>query len=231
MKRLLLAAFALLFVQIALAQSDKKSFISLSAGPSIPIGDFKLNDITDERAGLAETGTFINLSLGYRFSPYVGGMVLFKGKIHGIEYSGYNLPDGSGRSISIETTTWRAIAGMAGLFAAVPLDRNDRFDLRIKGLAGVQQTYTPELEIVIRSPNTMSIARQYSTWGYGFAYLIGTDLQYNFNKTIGLMLTIDYNSSNARFNKISTMSDGTIDRISHQVTSTLDTGLGLVVAF
>lgn len=82
--------FILFFVsQATLAQSEKKSHLTISAGPSFPLDKFKSKDFYDGRAGFANTGTFLNLNVayGYMFSKHLGGTALLKGRMYGVDLS------------------------------------------------------------------------------------------------------------------------------------------------
>lgn len=229
MKRYFFIALAMLLSNVVFSQSDDKSLISLSFGPSFPTGDFKLKDIQDERAGLAKTGVHLYLSYSYRLHKNLGAIAVVKGNIHDISYGGYNIPDEF--SMSVKTTNWRTIAAMGGIFGRFPLSQSNKFEMRLRGIAGIQQTYTPELDVTVIYLNSLSRTKQESSWGYGFAYLIGTDLQYYFNRRLGMVLTVDYHRSKTKFDGFYASRNGNPDSSSSQITSTLDPGLGLVVAF
>ena len=236
MKRVVFFAFALLISHVALAQSDNKSFLSISAGPSLATGNFALKDITSEDAGLAKTGIFADLAYGYKFSKHVGGMALLKGKTHGLDVTDFNLPLATDVTVDIETGRWKSAAAMAGLFIHVPLDNAGALQLSVKGLAGAQYSARPFVQITVTERSeynySQGTSRQESVSGYGFSYLFGSDLKYSVNNKLALMLSLDYNSSNIKFeDSVRISGEGIVDVSSKNAISTLDLGLGVAFAF
>lgn len=230
----LMVILTLTFVShIVQAQEQRKSYFSISGGPSFPVGEFKLKDFADDRSGFAKTGGFLDVAYGYRFSRYIGAMTLLKGRVYGVDLSNYALPVGTGMGMQIETTTWRSGAVMAGLFASLPLDRWGLFEVGLKGLAGIQRTHSPKMDIRVTSSGIGAVTgRQESASSSSFSYLIGADFKYRFTHTLGLVLSVDFNSSEPRFDNVTGSVGGArIDVASRQATPSLDVGLGLIRVF
>ena len=79
---LLAVATLLCFVlqgQVQTAGHQKTAFLTLTAGPSLPMGDFRSADLYNENAGFAKTGFNIDLQGGYYFTKNVAlsGSVFF----------------------------------------------------------------------------------------------------------------------------------------------------------
>ena len=71
---LLAVATLLCFVlqgQVQTAGHQKTAFLTLTAGPSLPMGDFRSADLYNESAGFAKTGFNIDLQGGYYFTKNV----------------------------------------------------------------------------------------------------------------------------------------------------------------
>ena len=71
---LLAVATLLCFVlqgQVQTAGHQKTAFLTLTAGPSLPMGDFRSADLYNENAGFAKTGFNIDLQGGYYFTKNV----------------------------------------------------------------------------------------------------------------------------------------------------------------
>lgn len=65
------------------AQEERKGFIGLNVGTSIPIGDFSDDNINNDRAGFALNGTSINLiDFGYRFGKIIGITASISGGVY-----------------------------------------------------------------------------------------------------------------------------------------------------
>ncbi|ELR73147.1 hypothetical protein C900_05196 [Fulvivirga imtechensis AK7] len=63
--------FVLVMIAITgnlLAQSERKGYIGISLGPSMPMGDYGDNGFSNRDAGYAKTGLNFNLiNFGYKF--------------------------------------------------------------------------------------------------------------------------------------------------------------------
>jgi|GEM_PF-6429265 len=228
MKRLSFLSFMLLFSLNALSQNSANSFLSFSAGPSFPTGHFAEKGFSNN-AGQASTGAFLDIGYGRQFSKYIGVTVLLRGRVNGIDFSGYELPEGTGASSRIHTGTWKSGAALTGLYALLPLTREGGLFFEMKGLAGIQRTSSPDADIDISVPNVGSFSgRQESASATSFAYLFGAGFKYNLSSTLALRLSADYSYSNPEFKDIKvTGQEGNLS--SSQKVTILDAGLGLIV--
>lgn len=218
----------LLFSLNVLSQNASNSFLSFSAGPSFATGDFAKKDLR-ANAGQATTGAFLDIGYGHQFSKYIGATVLLRGRVHGIDFSGYALPEGTGASSTMQTGTWKSGTALTGLYALLPLAPEGGLSFEIKGLAGIQKTSSPEAEINISVPNGGSFSgRQESATATSFTYLFGAGLRYNLSSSLALKLSTDYSYSNPEFKDIEvTGQEGNLS--SSQKVTVLDAGLGLIV--
>lgn len=109
----------ILSLSVAFAQDgNRKGFIGLSLGPSIPLGDFKED-------GMANTGLNLTLvNFGYLFSENIGIAGSWFGAAHNIDVSSLGLYDGM----------WSYGGLMAGPLFSTPISEKVDFDL--KGLIG-----------------------------------------------------------------------------------------------
>ena len=235
MKKLLLSALLLSCSFTILAQSGaKKSSLFIGLGPSIPIGDFSSKDAGDEKAGLAATGFYIDLGYQYQFSKIVGAIGMLKGKTHGIakEALQYSLPDGSGGSMSVSTTSWKMGSVLGGLTQTFALSKNENFAIEFREAAGVQFTSSPELNVSYNIPGIgSSSGKQESQSATSFTYLLGLAFKCQLNSNLGLKLYGDFNNSNVNFKEFTVNSGGTKVTVpsSKQNTGTIDLGLGLTI--
>ncbi|MDR6781994.1 hypothetical protein ABIE26_001517 [Pedobacter africanus] len=235
MKKLLFSALLLFCSVTIFAQSAaKKSSLFIGLGPSFPIGDFGLKKASDEKAGLAATGFYVDLGYQYQFSKVVGAIVILKGKIHGIakDALNYTLPDGSGGSMSINTGTWKMGSVLAGLTQTFALSKSENFAIEFREAAGVQFTSTPEVNANYSIPGIgSSSGSQESQSATSFAYLAGMAFKYQLNSNLGLKLYGDFNNSNVNFKGYTATANGATITApsSKQKTGTIDVGLGLTI--
>lgn len=235
MKRLLFSAL-LLFCSVSIfAQSSvKKSSLYIGLGPSFPVGDFSLKKASDERSGLAATGFYVDLGYQYQLSKMVGVIAVLKGKIHGIakDALNYSLPDGSGGSMSISTTSWKTGTVLGGLTQTFALSKNKNFAIEFREAAGVQFTSSPEVNVSYNIPGIgSSSGNQEPQSATSFAYMAGLAFKYKLNNNLGLKLYGDFNNSNVSFKGYTATAYGTTIAVppNKQKTGTVDVGLGLTI--
>lgn len=235
MKKLLIFILLLSSALTTFSQSTyNKSSVFIGLGPSIPIGDFSSKSATDEKAGLAAVGFQLDLGYQYRFSKYLGAIAMFKGRIHGLakETLIYSLPTGSGGSLSVDATTWKTGAILAGLTQYIPLSKNGLFTLEFREAAGVQITASPEVDAKFSIPGVESVnANQPSESATSFAYVLGLGFRYQFNSRLGLKIYGDFNNSNVRFEDVTIHTGDSTPLVApnKQKTGTVDLGLGLTI--
>lgn len=235
MKKLLFSILLFSFSATVVAQTKaKKSSLFIGLGPSFPIGDFSSKNSADDKAGLAATGFYFDLGYQYQVAKNVGVITMFKWKIHGISKDAlrYSLPTGSGGSLSVNTTTWKAGSILAGLTQRIPFSKSEKLSLEFREVAGVQFTSSPELNVSYSIPGLgSSSSKQESQSGTSFAYLLGLGFKYQINNTLGLRLLGDYNDSNVNFKQFTVNSGGNTITVpsSKQKTGTIDVGLGLTI--
>jgi opacity protein-like surface antigen len=235
MKKILLSILLFSASFSAFSQSTPgKSAVFIGLGPSLPVGQFGLKDATNEDAGMASVGFYLDLGYQYQFSKKVGAIAMFKGKIHGLSKDVlYNaLPTVSGGSVSMEASTWKMGSILGGLSQRLPLVKSNAFAIEFREAAGVQFTSSPRMSFNFNLPEIGPFsAIQESQSASSFAYLLGVGFSYQINSHLGLKLYGDYNNSNVKFKDVTATIDGstTIIASPHQRTGTIDVGLGLAI--
>ncbi len=114
----------LTFYNVCFSQENKeefrKGYITVGIGPAIPISQFRNNDVTNSKAGFAETGlSFSIINIGYRFRI--------------IEITGLLM--GSAHFLSLETNSNNDAAWVysgAFLGATIPIDISRKLQTGIK---------------------------------------------------------------------------------------------------
>jgi hypothetical protein len=232
MKKILtFLAFTLIWYT-ANAQNVGKSTISISLGPSFPIGKFALKDMSDEESGLAKIGGFLDLSYGYQLSKYLGITAALKGSVHGIDFSSYAVPSGVGASSQTTTTTWKTGAILVGLSQVFPLSEDGKFKFELRELAGIQSTKSPEVNVSINVPGIGNMnSKQESAKATSFAYALGAGFSYSVDRAIGLKLFADYGASNPKFDVSASSGTNTTQQESAQRINMVNLGVGLTIGF
>ncbi len=212
---------------------EKKSSISISVGPSIPVGTFALKDIADDKAGLASVGGFATIAYQYQFSRFFGLVGALNGRIHGVDKNAlqlYTVPTGSGSSLSLTTTTWNFFSIMAGISQLIPITKDEKLTLEVKEQVGIQFSNSPEIQIAGFIPGVGTInSIEQSQSKKSFAYGLSFGFNYKIGEKLGLKFHSEYQGASPRF----AYANG--DVVStyglRQNTSAINVGLGLSLGF
>lgn len=172
MKRCLIILLLVVLSANLFAQSnERKGFIGITLGPSMPIGDFGNQSLSNFNAGFAKTGLNISLiNFGYRFGTNFG--------IAGTWFGAANPVN-----INNVTATWSYGSLMVGPMLTFPINKKLDFDL--KGMIGY-----------VSAKMDLDNFGETSLTGVGFDF--GTALRYNFSERWCLLFNADYFSSNSK---------------------------------
>lgn len=177
MKKILFV-IPLLLISFALSAQEmqsKKGFISISIGPSFPLGDFASSDIGNTDAGFANNGLSINLiNFGYLFSENFGITAMLNGSAYPFDADNGNEP------------IWSYGALLVGPLFSTPLDK-EKADLDLRFMVG---TLTAILD-----PDNGNEEQE----GSAGAISIGAGIRYHLSDKISLATGLDYISSNPEF--------------------------------
>lgn len=232
MKKISLLSLLFFFYFSSFSQ-DRKSSLSIAFGPSFPIGDFADRNSSNEKAGLAKTGAFVDLGYQYAMTKNFGLAAALKGSIYGVDMSSYQMPTGVGASMQVETTTWKTGAILAGVYQEFPISPNGKLSLGFRELIGVQFTRSPEVKINITVPG-MGVLNgdQQPANATSFAYALAGGLKYQFNPGLGLKLFADYSGTLAKF-EVTGSAGGTAiqPQETDQRIDAVGLGVGLVIGF
>jgi hypothetical protein len=144
MKKNLLTALAIMICFATLAQEDngnnKKSFLSLNLGASIPIGDFSSATLNNEEAGFALTGISLDMNYLYHFTKNVGLAASGFYNMNGLDIS--KLREATGvRTLKMDH--WQFIGLAAGPAFSFEMSPKVTGDIRIMG--GVATANSPDV--------------------------------------------------------------------------------------
>lgn len=181
-KFIIILSLVVLSANLFAQSSDRKGFIGITLGPSIPIGDFADNSLSNDNAGFAKTGLNINLiNFGYKFGQNFGITGSWFGAAHSVDISGVD-------------AMWSYGGLMGGPMLSFPL--NEKLDFDLKGMIGF-----------VSAKLDMNELGETSGSGVGFDF--GASFRYNFTEKWCLLINGDYLASNPKFDegnqKISTI--------------------------
>ncbi len=180
MKKIIAAVLLTAGTTTAFAQSDdrRKGFIGISLGAPIPVGEFSSPDPKESDGG-AGGGLHINLiNFGYRFSDKVG--------IAGKYFSGANVLKVN-NIVDNNYKPWAYGGMLIGPMVAIPLSEKVELDFRpMFGFSVAQLPVHKNAGVTINSNG-------------GFAYSLGTNVQFNVASRFGIHAMLDYFHTKATF--------------------------------
>jgi hypothetical protein len=214
MKTKMILALATFFCYYASAQH--KSQLSLSFGTSLPVGNYAQKDTNGSLVGfaygkvvngtgLAKTG--INLSLDYKYylSDSWGLALQLKGQRNSVDanFIRQYILDHGASTATAQSDSWVAGSILAGGFYHTPICRKtDKWEMQLKLMGGILKTKIPgqtEYATYPQQGNPLPLitygTRDPQPLGVGFAWQIGTQMQYHLSKKVSLMGGIDYSNA------------------------------------
>jgi hypothetical protein len=212
MKSYLITAFFCLNFFWSFAQTRKydpsfaqKSWIGMSAGLAVPIGDFKDDDLNNYSAGFAKAGFTGKLDFGIKIFQNMG--ICFTGTAG---LNGFNtdpiktiLHSGSSAKVEVNAGSWKYVGGLGGFYMFTPIKTGA---LMLKGQLGYASATSPSLDILVSSGN--SFVKSSQTSGTAGALLLDFGLNgvIPLNEMVFLNLGVDYMSTSPEFTNISVSS-------------------------
>ena len=222
--RLLL--FILFECMILLAHSQDKGYIVLSLGSGFPTGDFGSNNINNEAAGFATTGTIVDLSLAQKFGNNFGMTLLARIQVNGVDTDPL-LEELSAEYPGIPWTAeehnWATEAFMGGFYGSFPLG-NGKFNFETRALIGLVRSVSPEFTFSAFTNNHYYEATTLSATADAFGYLFGVGFKLGIGKHLGVLLNVDYLGANPEFEDV--MSYTRIDAIYNTSSNTFQQSFG-----
>lgn len=191
------------------AQTKPSSFIGISGGISMPVGNWGKSEMvsstsgfTSSPAGFASKGPLLSVDGAYFFSKHFGVGALFN-------YATYKTKDlntlsaGYQESFDVDqvTTTagrYKSWSILPGIYFNQPLSQ--KLSFRARGLAGITHTTTPRISVnVMDSDIDDGTFQQLPASKTAFALDGGIGLNYNIWKKWSLNLNGDYFYSKPSF--------------------------------
>ncbi len=226
-------AILLLSLNVSHAQQkliEQRGYIGISAGPSLPRGEFGSSDLSSPSSGAAETGTIFNISLGYRLGKFLGISAMLHGQTNDVDNNALEneLIRLTGTSWTVSSKPWTIGGIMLGGFSSVPLNEESFFDMRL--LVGLVNSTSPEIKTTLNASGGSAWVKQGSASASTFGYLLGGGFRYNAGNSLCLLFNIDYLWAEPTFSNIETTSStGGAPLISSfkQKFGTINIGFGL----
>jgi opacity protein-like surface antigen len=232
MTKHLITLIALFVIQTSFSQTsgdssrkDKQSYLAITGGLSIPVGDFGSYNIKNNGAGFANNGFNAGISFAHVFWKNMGVAAMYRFQNNTINNTGLTnqktasqFPDSAWSTV---TTPWKVNILMAGYYYSYPLGRAKKIYFDVKLMLGGVRTYSSGYTLTATlGPNLLSVAQPVSV-ANSFGYCVGFGFKYNITDDVYLLLHADYLQSKPDFKNVSIVStvSGTIIGLNGGVTT------------
>jgi hypothetical protein len=212
MKKIVALSLILLtFASKGLAQdSDRKGYVSINLGLSIPTGNYASKVYNNNRAGYATTGFVRDFSFGYQLHPKLGLLAIFRSQANGVDAGSQaqgfenelraTYPTMS-PSVTMQSSVYSFGGMLAGAYGKLPISEKLSFEPRL--LLGLAAPSLPSSTTeTFSSGSKMSTFIQNETVAFAFAYNIGAGFKYEIGKKYFFLMNMDFYAAKATFENI-----------------------------
>lgn len=161
MKKIFFSAIFLVFSFVnGYAQTEftvselKRLSIDLSAGPSIPFGDFAAKSTSNMRSGFAKAGEFFEIRGTYIVWKYFGFTASYRMQAYKVDHDAYYVAlrptvPSAYASMKLETGTWKSGSLLVGPCFRIPFNAKKRTFFEAHYLFGEGILFTPKIESTV----------------------------------------------------------------------------------
>ena len=233
-------------ITIAPEDNGNKFSVGLSVGLSAPLQEYRSTTSSKDTThtnGYAKAGFHYNISLSYKFSKYVGAMLMVGGNINAVNTDAVAadlLGGGSGLAIPVSGTVKASgphYVGqyLIGPYLSVPL--TSKFFIEVRALVGLMNASYPHL--------TGTSSSSYSYFGYsasysasidrktnsglGLGYNFGAGAKYMLGEHLAATLFVDYAGSPMSYKGYSETLSGSFNQIPYSTTTNSTTHLKMSI--
>jgi hypothetical protein len=198
MYRLLIAGIFL--VTSSKAQDLSNSFVEISTGVGIPVGEFasKANNI---KSGLAMNGLGINLEFSHYFKPKLGFCVGLKRSVFPLDIDAW-----TNSNPNASSDPWRVSFIYGGLTTRKRIGQKTILTPKIA--IGLATSKYPDATILGSSSSGPVLIHFSSNTGNAPAFIVGATFKYILSQRIHVGLSADYFSTSPKFIVIENVSNG-----------------------
>ena len=225
MKKVIISIL-LIIIALNLNAQEKRSFVSLNAGTSVPVGKFQTKELPE--GGFAQPGFTVSLEGAWFFKSWLGvggstGMNLHPVDVVSLKDEKLK-NDPSLNSLIIRSEPYFSLSFYGGMYFLVPL--KEKLSLTGKALGGLFYAQTPyqlyKAEYFMIGKNWYDIT---SAGDYEGSFLAGAGLRYDLNDYLGFAFNSEftYNACEFDFLKL----DGST-RTEYKTFTFVNIGLGVV---
>lgn len=224
------------FSQESTNSKNRKSYVAVSIGSSIPLLDFKSVDANNINAGFAKSGKKYDVLWGKDLvNPHWGITGLFRlhknpideRALESVAKSTYSTFD-----YNISAKDWSLFTLMAGAYYRIPVSK--KMTIMPKVMIGLANIYSPEIDVIaINNLSNIATSSTESSNIFTPSYLLSLGLKSNLYKRIALVSNFDILGAFTTFKDVkTTYGNGTsVTRTKSPSFLTFNYGIGIGYKF
>lgn len=190
---------ALLFISFSSLGQSRDNQVSLSFGPSLPMGDFASDAQNNEAAGYANVGLSVRLVYRKNISEQAGFVVTTFGQLNNFktEKLATQLKEASSGGAdsfnwTVKKAAWKMAGVLPGLSYTLALTNDQSICLNSIAKFGAVFAKSPLIEAEGKSTNAYAISRQSDAQSWGTAAAIASGLSYRFSPAFSVLADVEY---------------------------------------
>jgi hypothetical protein len=204
--KFLITVFLIFIIPIHKVSSQVNEFmyISLSGGPSIPLGDFAKSDASKINSGYATIGGLAVLKFGLNFQVNYGLVSMIFANINGTDAEPYRnkiAHENPNYDWSIESENWIVGGALIG-FRTRLLKEYITYHFEIFG--GVLRSNSPEITATANTNQGTNFVKQVGKRAYTFTYALCGGFSYEISNAFSLTAEFNVLNANPRFHDVTT---------------------------
>ena len=206
-----------------LTHQDKKGFVAVSAGASLPVGEFANCSPSNNQACMAGSGLAFNAAAGLHVAGPVGLMI--RGEQHRNAVNTGAMLDALYRNDSdvwtAKADNWSILSVMAGPYVSIPMGR---FSVDGRLLAGRALAVLPNTSMAGNFGTTEVSVKTTGSQSTAMVYGGGASLRYRLGRATSLHVNADYSRAEFTFNNltsIATSTNGRSESLTYSSTRTI----------
>lgn len=212
------------------AQEEKRGYLSIGLGPSIPLSDFASTSTGNDDAGYALNGGNLNLTFAYRIGSNLGVTGMLTGTSNPVNVTALaqdfkeNYPSADWE---ITADRWKIGGLMVGGFGTFPITERFTFDVRL--LAGVLQSTMPKVTAKATAGALGASATREEKMATALTFDLGFLFRYQVGNSICLLAGTDFIGANPKYNDVKTTTSfgNSSSQDIDQVYSTMNINVGI----
>lgn len=175
---------------------NKTNELSLSFGPSFPLGDYSNTSLNNKFSGFAKTGQAISINYSRRLKNNLGLEAMLYGQRNPINTSAFAnelSKSGGFTNWTVNEKSWYATSLLLGISKELAISSGkNKISIKPNVLAGVAYAQSPSIKAESKMNDMYAKFTQSKSNGFGASILVGTLVSYQLSPVIGLSFHLEY---------------------------------------